>query len=79
MRWIVSPYLRLLPRVPHGLHQPREDVRQRGQAQRLLQRPEDLEGAAGVVARGAGQRRLQGRFAQQRLKLETCGGGLKRT
>lgn len=52
------------------LHQSREEVGQGVRRQRLFERPEDLEGPAGIVPGRARQRRLQRGLAQVLLQVE---------
>lgn len=55
---VLRSNLSLLSWVSYSLYQPRENVRQQGRSQRLLECPENLEWAASVVARRARQSRL---------------------
>lgn len=57
----------------HHLHESRDEVGHGVVVDWLLEGPEDLKGAAGIVTRGAAQRRLQGHVAQLLLQVEVCG------
>lgn len=66
-------HLDFIAMFSHHLHESRDEVGHGVVVNWLLEGPEDLEGASGIVTRGAAQSRLQGHVAQLLLQVEVCG------
>lgn len=66
-------HLHLISMFSHHLDESRDEVGHGVVVDWLLEGPEDLEGAACIVTRGAAKRRLQGHVTQLLLQVEVCG------